>query len=202
MRRDPVPCHRPKVRDDVRRMTYSQGPYCPFAARIRLPRARAGALRSGPRSARLVRADHEDRAAPETLRRGPVAEDQLPDRPATARVPIFEEVGFAGERAAAGLDLDRRIDEEIGRPRAVERAGRDEDRAVRLVDVSDGDGAPLPAPPAAGPDAGEPGVEGEGVVECRNPLRAARGPGRSRPAVAGRQRLRCQDLPSVATDGA
>jgi hypothetical protein len=149
------------------------------------------------------RSKHEDRAAAESLGRRPVAQDELPDRAAAARIPVVENLGFTDERSTAHLDLDRGIDQEVRRPRAVEGSGRNKDRTIGLVDVTDGDRAPLPCPPTSGPEPGEPAIDREGVVECRNPVRATRRSGRPRVAVAGRrQRARCPDLPSVATDGA
>jgi hypothetical protein len=117
-----------------------------------------------------------------------VAKDELADRPPTARIAIVQLLGLAPEGTAGQLDLDGRVGPEVRGPVALERSGGDEDRAVRLVDEPDRDRPPRAGSVAAGPQPGEPLV-----------WRAVQGGPR---VVAGRQRLRCQDLPSVATDGA
>jgi hypothetical protein len=168
---------------------------------------------SGRLSAGVERPDHEDRAAAQPLGRRPVAKDQLANGATAARVAVVEDLRLAGERAAGGVDVDRSVDEQIRGPCPIERAGGDENRAVGLVDEADRDRPPLPAPPAARPEPGEPRVTGKGLVEGGDALgaagRAGRGSlGASRlvglvgPVAGARQRLRCQDLPSVATDGA
>lgn len=193
-------------------------------------RSRAGALRA-PREVREpcsacrwfvggARTDHEDRAGAEAFRRGAVAEDELADGAAPARVAIVEILGDACECPAADGDLHLRVGEQVEGPGAPGRPGRDEDRAVRLLDETHGDRARRAAPPAADDEAGEAVVGGEvGVEGGIAPGRAGgngvggtgvgarRGSPRgaavsSRIVRAGRQRLRCQDLPSVATDGA
>jgi hypothetical protein len=181
------------------------------------PACRARHRPSPGMPAAIRRRDDEDRAAAETLRRCPVAEDQLADGPAAARVAIVEHVGDAAERPPGDGDLDHRVDEEVAGPGAVRRAGGDEDRSVRLLDEPDRDRAGGAAQPAAGPEMGEARVVGERGIEVGNAIgapggtarRAARRPGgragppgRAVDIVGGRQRLRCQDLPSVATDGA
>ena len=176
----------------------------------RAPRGSAGRRPS----ARVDRPQDEDRAAAETLRRRSVAEDQLTDGPAPAGIAVVEELGLAGERPPPRLDVERRIGEEIGRPGSIERPCGNKDRSVGLVDEADRDPSPLAAPPAARPETGEPGIRPEGLVDGGDALAAARRPGRDgrgprtrlgrgvERIVRGGQRLRCQDLPSVATDGA
>ncbi len=211
MPRTASPGHHPKVRDVVRRMTYSGQSSCCHG---RGPRFR---------SARLDRPDREDLAAPDPLRRRAIAQDQAADRPAAARIVILERLCYASERAATSHDIDGRIGQQVHGPAAVRRPGRDEDRSVRLVDEADRDGPQLTRSPAACAEAGEPLVRRQEVVDRRNPLRAAGKPrGRARRGLGStirgaggwapggpvgltvrrRQRLRCQDLPSVATDGA
>jgi hypothetical protein len=163
-----------------------------------------------PTSGRVYRPDDEDRAAAESLRRGPEAEDQLADGAAPTRITIVQFLRDPAERPPLDDDLDRGVDQEIAGPGVVGRSGGDEDRPVGLGDEPDRDRTPFAAPPAARPEAGKTIVVGERVVDGRDALATAR---RTRsdarierwavgPAVAGRQRPRCQDLPSVATDGA
>lgn len=141
--------------------------------------------------------DRKDWAATQPLRRRPEAQDQLPDRPTAARVPVVKQLGHSLERAPADLDLDGRIGHQVRRPRAIERPRRDEDGAVGLLDEPDRHRAGLAAAAATGPEPKESGINGEGVVERRRALGVA-----GWTALGARQRLRCQDLPSVATAGA
>jgi len=145
-------------------------------------------------------------------------EDQLADGAAPSRIAIVQFLGDAAERSPSNDDLDRRVDDEIAGPGLVGRSGGDEDRPVGLGDEADRDRTPFAAPPAARPEAGKAIIVGERVVSRALALRAGRPPrGDSRTEgrvarlgaglivrliVAGRQRPRCQDLPSVATDGA
>lgn len=136
-----------------------------------------------------------------------MAQDQLADRAATARVAVVEVLGDCRERAAADGDLQSRVGEQVERPGAVGRPRGDENRTVRLVDEADGDRPWGTGPSASDDEPGEAVIGGEVGVEKRVALGRAGDawPGAavsSRILRAGRQRLRCQDLPSVATDGA
>ncbi len=174
----------------------------------RRPRARGSR-----RSAAAGGSDDEDRATAEAFRRRPVAKDQLADRPAAPRIAVVEDLCDSLERSAAGDHLEDRIDQKVARPRAVRRARRDEDRAIGLLDEPDSDQSGLTGPAPACSETGESCVGCEIVIEGGDSLGAARWTrGGTRTAgrivagaggiVGSRQRLRCQDLPSVATDGA
>ena len=96
----------------------------------------------------------------------------------------FQRLGDGGEMPLADLDIDRRIREQVQRPVCL-AAGRDQDAAVRLVDVADRDGTREPAPPSASRDACDLPLEEQVAAD-----------------VVRRQRARCQDFPSVWVDGA
>jgi hypothetical protein len=166
--------------------------------------------RGRPTSGLVHGPDDEDRAAAEPLGRGPETEDQLADGAASPRIAIVQFLRDPAERPPFDDDLDRGVGQQIARPGVVGRSGGDEDRPVGLGDEPNRDRTPFAAPPAARPEAGESIVSGERVVDRSNALGTARRP-RSEARiqrravgliVAGRQRPRCQDLPSVATDGA
>ena len=162
--------------------------------------------RGDPR--RSASSDGEDRTAAEPLGRGAVAQDQLAHHPAATRIAIVERLRQAGKRGAADRDVDEWVGKEVAGPRAVGRAGGNENRAVGLGDEPDRDQAQLPGSPAARPQPRKPVVGGQVGVESGRAIRApgetvsgSRAAGR-RVVVGSRQRPRCQDLPSVATDGA
>ena len=152
----------------------------------------------------VVGYESEDRAAPEPLGRGPEAEDQLTDRATSARIPVVDQLRASLESPAAERDLGRGLVQQVGGPGRIRRAGGNEDGAVRLFDESDRDLAPLPGPAPGRREPDEALVAGQSRVDRGRPL----GPtGRTACSAGiavgrGRQRLRCQDLPSVATDGA
>jgi hypothetical protein len=81
------------------------------------------------------------------------------------------------------LDLDLGAGEEVRCPLRP-FAGGDQDRPVRLVDVTDRDLAREPGPPSPGREPGDLPLEEEVVADVV------------------RQRPRCQDLPSVPIAGA
>lgn len=119
---------------------------------------------------------------------------------------VVEEIGLADERSSVRGHLDGRVSQEIRRPRPIQRPGRDKNRAVGLADEPDRDLTPFAGLPAACAEASEPRVVGERRIEVGDALGAASRPvprRAGRPVSLGvRQRPRCQDLPSVATDGA
>lgn len=167
----------------------------------------------GRKSGFVDRPDDEDRAVAESLRRGSEVEDQLADDAAPPRVSIVQFLRGATERPPSGHDVDRRVVQEIAGPVLVGPSGGDEDRPVGLGDEPDRDRPPFAAPPAACPETREPIVVGQGVVDLGLALGVGRrlgvgawneraGVGLRVRIVGGRQRPRCQDLPSVATDGA
>ena len=166
--------------------------------------------RARPTSGLVHGPDDEDRAAAEPLRWGPEAEDQLADRAAPPRIAIVQFLRDPAKRPPFDDDVDRGVGQQVAGPGVVGRSGGDEDRPVRLGDEPDRDRTPFAAPPAARPEAGKSIIVGERVVDRTNALGTARRPRSetriSRWAVwlivAGRQRPRCQDLPSFATDGA
>ena len=97
----------------------------------------------------------------------------------------------APEVAPADVDPAVRLGQEVARPGRAVVVGRDQHRAVRLVDEADRDRARSTGPAAAG----------------RQPARPGRSPTMVLPmSVDGvlrrAQRARCQDLPSVWVDGA
>jgi hypothetical protein len=157
-------------------------------------------------SGRRDRPDDEDRSAAQSFGRRSVAEDQLAHRPTATRVAILEDLSLADERPSLDRDLDRGVGQQVRGPGPIERAGCDEDRAVRLADEPDRDITDRAAAAAARAQPREPGIVGEARVEGRDALGAPSRAGdwRSRWTVrlGIRQRPRCQDLPSVATDGA
>jgi hypothetical protein len=133
----------------------------------------------------LERAEAEARPASEPFGRRAVAQDQSTDRPRV--VARLERLGQGPEPPVANVHVDARVGEQVVRPLGVV-AGRDEDRAVRLVDEADRR-RPRPTRLAsAGRDPRDFALEdelGADVVRARL-----------------RQRDRCQDLPSVWVDGA
>jgi hypothetical protein len=103
-----------------------------------------------------------------------------------------EGLGERGEAAAPDLDRHARIGQQVVGPhRPV--AGRDEDRAIGLVDEADGDVALEARPPAADREPGDGAREDQVAPEIVRGRDSGRGRG---------QRARCQDLPSVWVEGA
>ena len=97
--------------------------------------------------------------------------------------------GFGDRRepSLADLHLHGRIGQQVVRPlRAIAR--RDQDRAIRLIDVPDRDRPRQSAPPSACREPGDLALEEEVVADVVR--------------WRIRQRARCQDLPSVWVEGA
>ena len=130
---------------------------------------------------------------------------------------VVEGLGQASEGPPSGNDLDDGVDQEVARPGAVRRTGGDENGPIWLGDEADRNRSPLAGPSTAGPQPGEARVVSQRRVEswstigatgrARTGCRPVVTPGVRRGSgpvvgIAVRQRLRCQDLPSVATDGA
>ena len=143
------------------------------------------AVRRRPR--RLGRRRNTGSAA-ETLRRRAVAEDQPGDR----RIPLgaLERLGPEPRSALADRHGAGRIRLEVQGPVGVGFAGCDEQRPVRLLDEPDGRAGGRARHPTARLDDRDHPPAGELLADVAR---------RSREWL---QRLRCQDLPSVWTDGA
>ena len=110
----------------------------------------------------------------EPLGRGPVAQDQLADRPGV--IGGLEQVGDGLERSLARPHPAARVSDEIARPGSVRRSCRDEDRpGVRgvVLDEPDRHGALEPRAVTAGLDPDEPPGFDE-VVLHRNSRRRDR----------------------------
>jgi hypothetical protein len=86
MAESPLPKHRPKVVVPVRQVTYL------WCRRYATGRRISGVSRPA-RSVSGDRPQDEDRAGSESLGWGPVAEDQLADAPAAARIVVIERRG-------------------------------------------------------------------------------------------------------------
>jgi hypothetical protein len=99
----------------------------------------------------------------------------------------LERFGDRAEPSLADLDLDGRLGEQVVGPlRALARG--DQDRPIRLIDISDGDRPSQPGPSSACGQPGDLALEEQVVADV------------ARRWI--RQRARCQDLPSVWVDGA
>ncbi len=138
------------------------------------------------------RAEPERRSVAESLGRRPVAQDQLADRAGV--IGRIERLGDGIEDAlpdpdAAGGSASRLAAHAVSAPPAATRmAPGVEVLGQVVVDVADRHGARLAGPCAARLDPDEP-TGGDQLVLHRL-------------AIGGRQRPRCQDLPSVWVDGA
>jgi hypothetical protein len=93
-------------------------------------------------------------------------------------------LGDGRESPLTDLYVRVRIGEQVQRPLCA-IAGSDEDRSIRLIQVTDRDRSELPRTPPPRRQSGDLALEEEVV-----------------PDVVRRQRARCQDLPSVWVDGA
>jgi hypothetical protein len=94
-------------------------------------------------------------------------------------------LGDGREPPLTDLYLRVRIGEQVQRPLCA-IAGSDQDRSIRLIEVTDRDRSELPRSPPPRRQSGDLAPEEEVVADV----------------VVRRQRARCQDLPSVWVDGA
>jgi len=100
-------------------------------------------------------------------------------------VGLVERVGVRGPRPITNRHAAAEVGLEVPGPVRVRRSGGDEEGPVRFLDIAHGDRHQQAGPPAARLEEGDRAPGGE--------LSADR---------IVRQRLRCQDLPSVTTAGA
>jgi hypothetical protein len=125
----------------------------------------------------------ECRAAPEPFGGGAVAEDEL--RHCTAGLDLVEPLRNRSPGSIRDRHPARRLSLEVPGPVGIGVARRDEQASIRLLDEPDGDGDLAPADPPPGEDPDDLPPAGELLADLV----------RQRPP-------RCQDLPSVATEGA
>jgi len=128
----------------------------------------------------------EGEAAAQTFRRRAVAKDQLPDGPVASGIAVVEHLRVRGVRALADRDDTGRRCDQVQRPVGTGCGRRDENRAVIFGNEADRRLADQTRPATPCLDPGRAALCDQVVAEAR----------------VGRQRVRCQDLPSVATAGA